>query len=80
MGEATKKTRLMVLLAEAIPPAATGYIVWMRGGPTEVAVLLSGGVAFATVAAVEAVRHTLIEIAELYQARQIDTEELPPRA
>lgn len=73
------RTRLMVCLAEVIPPTAlTGFIVWLRGGPVEVAVLLSGGLTFATLAAVQAARKDLIEVAETYQAIQIDTEELHP--
>lgn len=68
--------KVFITLAEGIPAGTTGLIVWLRGGPVSVAVLAAGGVAFASVAAIEAARHTLVRLAEVYDADHIETEEL----
>lgn len=71
---ATNPNRVMICLAEALPPVLTGTIVWLRGGPVDVAILTASGVAFASVAAVTAIQPVLVKLAEVYQARRIEIE------
>jgi arginine exporter protein ArgO len=58
--------RLMVCLPEAIPAGITGFVVILLGGPVVVAVLLSGGVAFASYAAVRAMTQRIQAISTTY--------------
>ena len=66
--------RVMICLAEAIPPTATGLLVWLRGGPVDVAVLWATGVGFASIVAVESIQAALVKLAEVYQSKHIDIE------